>query len=128
MTAGIPGTGIGGLYYLLLVLWMPFHESWLMLTGRGRPGRWKVVFTQGGIAAGILAALWGEAFVLKTLIYWVTFSAPASTYWRTLGLTAGMMLVPAVATWLAIAILGLVVVSANLLRFWIRWTGRTIQN
>ena len=75
------------------------------------------------MALGVLAGLWGEAWLLRSLIYWVLVWSPSGSCWRSLGFTARMMLVPSVATWVSFSILGCVVLSANLLRFWLRWTG-----
>ena len=55
MNAGLPGTGIGGLFYIASALWMPVNRA---LHGRGHAGRtWRRVFAQGVIAGGILWAL-----------------------------------------------------------------------
>ena len=57
MTAGLPGTGIGGIFYLASTLVMPFREVSRRL--RGRPaGDWRVVSGQLAIAGGILGAMW----------------------------------------------------------------------
>ncbi|GLC23958.1 tetratricopeptide repeat protein [Roseisolibacter agri] len=61
MAAGLPGVGIGGLFYLASALLMPVRE--LTRRARGRPTAWRVVWSQVGLALGILVALWasGEA-------------------------------------------------------------------
>jgi hypothetical protein len=58
MTAGLPGTGIGGLYYLISALFMPLRE--LVLTARGQSSleRWRIVATQTIIALGIILGIW----------------------------------------------------------------------
>ena len=43
MTVGIPGTGLGGLFYFLLVALMPFYELLLTLRGRSSLARWRRV-------------------------------------------------------------------------------------
>ena len=35
MTAGMPGTGIGGLFYLLSALLMPLRELWRLVASGG---------------------------------------------------------------------------------------------
>ena len=65
MAVGVPGTGIGGLFYVLLAAMMPVREFWLTLRGRSSLKRWKIVMTQWMICATIVAALWGEAWLLK---------------------------------------------------------------
>ena len=91
MTAGLPGSGIGGLYYLLLALWMPFYELWLTLRGRGDRRRWALVLKQSSMAAGILCALWGEGLLLKRLLVWVVWNTPAASYWHVTGVAAMIM-------------------------------------
>ncbi len=59
MTAGLPGTGIGGLFYLISALWMPFHESIELLRGRSHSAAgWAVIWTQTAIALAICFAIW----------------------------------------------------------------------
>lgn len=55
--AGLPGTGIGGLFYILLALSMPFVEASRALRSRSGPRRWQQVFTQFTLACGILATV-----------------------------------------------------------------------
>ena len=64
MTPGLPGTGIGGLFYLLLVVFMPLREAFLVLRGRGDVRRWRTIGLMLALAGGILAALWLEAWLL----------------------------------------------------------------
>ena len=68
MTVGLPGTGIGGLFYLLLVLVMPLREAFRILRGRGDIRRWQTIGRALALAAGILAALWLEAWVLVEIL------------------------------------------------------------
>ena len=64
MTVGIPGAGIGGLFYILNALWMPFREARLAIQGRSSPERWELVKRQATIAIGILASLGVTGWVL----------------------------------------------------------------
>jgi hypothetical protein len=68
MTAGLPGTGIGGLFYLLLVLFMPLRETFRGLRGRGDVRRWRIIGGKLALAGAILVALWLEAWVLFELL------------------------------------------------------------
>ena len=71
MTVGLPGAGIGGLFYLLAGLLMPVREAWLTMTGRSTRRRWRTVLQQfsiaGGIAGGTYASGWALALVLGAL-------------------------------------------------------------
>jgi len=65
MTAGLPGSGIGGLYYLALVVVMPFREIWLTLRGRSSAARWRFVARSLGLAVGIVLALYGTSWLVR---------------------------------------------------------------
>jgi hypothetical protein len=67
MNVGLPGTGVGGMFYVLLVAWLPLRELGLTLQGRSGPGRWRRIATQTALAMGIIGALWGEAWLLGRL-------------------------------------------------------------
>ncbi|MBQ0718646.1 MAG: hypothetical protein KBT88_00435 [Gammaproteobacteria bacterium] len=57
MNIGLPGAGIGGLYYLLCTSLMPFKELFLTLTVAEHKFRYRLVFTQVSIAVGIVIGL-----------------------------------------------------------------------
>lgn len=133
MKAGLPGVGIGGLFYVLLVAWMPFREVWLTLQGRSSARRWRRrVAGQVGLAAGILAALgaeWWSLARLPTLL--------AET-WRSFGLgqpvpDPGQVIVgleyvaPAIAA-VPAGIIALLCVGLQLSRLAARGTRRTSGN
>jgi hypothetical protein len=70
MNAGLPGTGIGGLFYVVLALLMPVRELYLTARGRSSRERWRLVLQQSLTACGIVAALaatwWGLTRVVDT--------------------------------------------------------------
>jgi hypothetical protein len=66
MNPGLPGTGIGGLFYILSALWMPVCELW-RLRQRDAPRRWPLVAKQFGIAIGIIAAMTGVFWALDSV-------------------------------------------------------------
>ena len=123
MTAGIPGTGIGGLYYVLLALWLPFREIGLILRGRSDRARWRTIAKQSSLAWGILAALWGEAWLLKRSLIWIAFHTPPGTWWHRMTIVASPSLIPVAATWVGLGILGGVVLTTHILRLWV-WRAR----
>ena len=57
MNIGLPGAGIGGLYYLTCTAIMPFKELFLTLTNPEHKFRYKLVATQLSIAIGIVIGL-----------------------------------------------------------------------
>ena len=77
MTAGIPGVGIGGLFYLISALLMPFKEAWRLIKGTSTTDSRRMVLRQVMLALGILASLWvtgwllGLAIVKFPLFAWI---------------------------------------------------------
>jgi hypothetical protein len=72
MIAGLPGTGISGLFYLLSAFWMPIAEAVRSLRGSKRQSNWKLVFSQFALATGIFAALGATGALID---YFIPFSA-----------------------------------------------------
>lgn len=68
MIVGIPGTGLGGLFYILLVVFMPFRELFLTFRRRSNLARWRGVVLHILVAASILGVLWGEAWLLDRVM------------------------------------------------------------
>jgi len=65
MNPGLPGTGIGGLFYILGALWMPICEVWRRWQGDA-PRHWFLVARQFAIAVGVVAAMSGVFWALDT--------------------------------------------------------------
>ncbi len=112
MTVGLPGTGIGGIFYLASALVMPFREIYRRL--RGRPaGDWRVVTGQLAITGGVLGGMWVTGRLLGLAL------AAA----RPIG-TAGRALPPGnvlrfVSIALAFGTLAAVLAAVELLRLWV---------
>ena len=68
MTAGIPGAGIGGMFYLGNALWMPVREIWLALHGRSSRESRAMMTRQVTIALGIMASMWATAWFIGYLV------------------------------------------------------------
>ena len=69
MVAGVPGAGIGGLYYILLAFLMPFREAGRLCMRKSDPGRWINVAWQTANAAGILGSIYATGWLLIHLIH-----------------------------------------------------------
>jgi tetratricopeptide (TPR) repeat protein len=71
MTVGLPGTGIGGMFYLLSALAMPLREAVRRLRGVGSTAspRWRMVATQAALAGGILAGMWVTGWLLGLAVH-----------------------------------------------------------
>ncbi len=65
MTAGLPGTGIGGLFYLLLVFMMPCREFYMLCRGRSSPQRWKDIGFYLALTVAIIVTTYGEAWLIS---------------------------------------------------------------
>ena len=67
MNPGLPGTGIGGLFYILSALWMPICEVRRRWQGDAtRP--WSFLARQFAIAVGVVAAMTGVFWALDTAL------------------------------------------------------------
>src|SRR5436853_599117 len=71
MFAGMPGTGIGGIFYVLLAFLMPVHELWQLVRGRSSLARWRVIGLQVGHAAGVLGSIVGMSWLVRTAAHHV---------------------------------------------------------
>ena len=115
MTVGIPGTGLGGVLYILLCGWMAARESWLMLRGRSSRRRMLIVMKHASMAGAMVSALWASAQVMGIGLRWLSDPAPAWRFsggWTALG--GGLMSL--VGMGVATGILAALVVSLRLLR------------
>lgn len=68
MTAGLPGTGLGGLLYVVLALLMPLRELYLTARGRSSRERWRVVARQAGLALAVVVVLVLTAMAVSSLL------------------------------------------------------------
>ena len=56
--AGLPGTGIGGLFYVVAALVAPFRYAWRRATGRAVRGTPRDVVILAAIALGVVGGIW----------------------------------------------------------------------
>lgn len=68
MTVGLPGVGIGGIFYIASALLMPMRSLAAVLTGRAHLARWPVALRQAAIAIAILGVLWATGLTLGWII------------------------------------------------------------
>jgi hypothetical protein len=66
--AGLPGTGLGGIFYALLIVWMVAREACLLATAPPSRARWMKISPLVGLLGGIALALWLEAWLLQQLL------------------------------------------------------------
>lgn len=74
MTAGLPGSGIGGLFYVLSALFIPVRELWRALRTRSMPERPVLALQQTGLAVGIIIVLWWTGWVIDALLIQPAFA------------------------------------------------------
>jgi hypothetical protein len=126
--AGVPGTGLGGIFYVLLVIWMVLRESWLLAAGLSSPGRWVKIAWLGSLAGTIVTALWAEALALKDLIGPASVLAlnepigPAPVATRINAVSAAFAidaLIPSLAV-VPFAVLAILLLSLHLAKFMLR--------
>ncbi len=113
MTAGLPGTGIGGMFYLISALATPLREGYLRMRGRRSRG-WRLVAAQTAIASAVLAGMWATGWLLGLAV-----RASHRVFPAAVTLHPGSLL-PAVALLLSVGTLAVVLLGVELLRLWVR--------
>jgi len=113
VAAGLPGTGVGGMFYLISALATPLWEAYLRVRGRRSRG-WGLVLTQTAIAGAILAAVWGTGWLLGLALTVSRRILPAAAPPH-----PGNLL-PAVALLFSVGTLAVVLTGVELLRLWAR--------
>jgi hypothetical protein len=83
MTAGVPGTGLGGLFYILAALFLPVRGALRKL--RGQRVCWRAVTKLTGLALGVFAGIWATGWLLGWLL-----APTAETFEAAAGMTAEM--------------------------------------
>jgi hypothetical protein len=78
MNVGLPGAGVGGLFYLLCALAMPIKEVYLTITRPRHKFRYRLVATQLGIVIGIVSGVLAIYELVKNL-FGLELSSPAPT-------------------------------------------------
>jgi hypothetical protein len=68
MVAGLPGTGIGGIFYLISALCMPLREFPRLMRGKSSLRRWKFIMKQWVMTAGIILGFWITGLILAKCI------------------------------------------------------------
>lgn len=114
---GLPGTGVGGVFYGLLILWIVIVELCRTIRGASGWARWRRIAIFAGLLAGIVAGFWAVGW-LVTRISLLDLSGIAATGagGRARAFEA---LVPAVAL-MPFLLLALLISAVHLLR-WLAW-------
>ena len=68
MFAGLPGVGVGTLFYILVAFWMPVREIPRVIQGKSSLETWQLILRQMFYAVGIIVTVWfGEKVLLWVL-------------------------------------------------------------
>lgn len=118
MVVGVPGTGIGGLFYLIAACSMPFVACWRWLRGERSGMRWGFILGQLALMGGIVAAMTLQAVIAKRLFVWWAANTSDAEMAKNLellvkqhtGATAGF------ATFASVAMLAGVMLTVHALR------------
>ena len=122
MTVGLPGVGIGGIFYLVSALTMPVRELVRTFRRESSAARWRFVMTQWTLAVGILIAMWLTGKSIGMLVTAVGSRVPSSGFTRHVA-SRNVLQVSALA--LSLGTLTLVWVGVHGLRVLVRWRGRS---
>jgi hypothetical protein len=113
--AGLPGTGLGGIFYILVVGWMLLRELFLLLRNMSSAARWRKVAPLTFLAVAIVGALWCEGLVLREVIG----LTPVSSTFLPSHIRALDSLVPALAI-APFAVLASLLLGLQLAALWMR--------
>ena len=109
MNVGTPGTGLGGIFYVLSTMFMLVAELAHTLRGQSSLARWRFVLGQVGIAIGIVATVAITTMLVSYLLPGV--SRPLAVDWYILPVVHQ----PALHMLVLVGVLVLVTISPLLL-------------
>ncbi len=116
MAAGIPGTGLGGIFYLFLALFMPVNELLAALHGKSTSSSRRSAAFSFSMAIAILAALVGHAWLMILgLNELKEYLDPQSALGRSVNEATGIVS-PAVAL-LPLYVFGALLVMLTIMRY-----------
>jgi hypothetical protein len=124
VTPGLPGAGIGGLFYLLAALFSPVWEAIRLLRGNGAPRQWVMVLRLFALALSIVAAMWLTAWIVVAAVSLASHASGGGTTSSAAAMsqTIGRRMAVLTASTLALVLLGV-----ELLRLLSPTTGRTVR-
>jgi hypothetical protein len=117
MFAGLPGIGVGTLFYVLLAFWMPVREIPRVFQGKSSLAAWKLILEQLVYAAGIVITV----MIAEKVVLWLLGESqikplsPATWVHSELGARATGSILAAPIT-ASLLLLGGVIVAVELLR------------
>ena len=115
MTAGLPGTGVGGLFYMLSGVLMPFREAYRAVRGKSDARSRRLVGYQTLMALGVVAGIWVTGWLLGLMISWAP-AVSAAVHGAGPVATHASNVVRVMAFFIAFATLGLVLGAVQVAR------------
>lgn len=115
MSVGLPGSGVGGVFYLLSALLMPVDGAMRSATTRTRP-RFRLIGRQLFLAVTILAAIYGTGWALDHVLEVVRAASQTPAGDNAIAPAAARVMFRDAALLLTFGTLGAVMVSVQILR------------
>ena len=78
MIAGLPGTGIGGMYYLIVSLWMPIHYLFHKMKRDLPPFKKGIIGRQAFLTVMVIGGMWITGWLLGICLAVVLPLSPAT--------------------------------------------------
>ncbi len=122
MNVGLPGTGIGGLFYLITAFLMPVVELVRTMQGRSSWQRWSIVGRQTGLASGVVGCLWATGYAVTHLGVGPLHGTHAAAAGQ---VTRAMGVAPSMWTYLT---LGFILLAVECGRWWFVRAGQPIDH
>jgi len=119
MIAGLPGTGIGGMYYLIIALWMPLHGLINGMKERLPVFKTGIIRRQVLMTVMVLAGMWITGWLLGLCL---AVLVPAITVSASLGSVAvAQNVIQVTPLLITLATLTVVYIGMQGLRLFLRW-------
>jgi hypothetical protein len=117
MFAGLPGFGVGTLFYVVVAFWMPIRELPRVARGTSSLARWRLIVQQLFYASGIVLTI----MIAERFLMWALgqsgpqpFSPAVLLSWQLAGRAPGSILAAPITA--SLLMLGGVVLSVEVLR------------
>lgn len=120
MTPGVPGAGIGGLFYLASTLLLPFRSLKRRWRGQPDPVSLRQIRHNVAMAGGVVAALWMVGWLLAFIVPDEMVHMPA-------GGTAARTVLPVATFAMGVATLLLVVGAVEIARLIQAWRHNAVE-
>lgn len=122
MIVGVPGTGIGGIYYLLMAALMPLKELGKLAQGRSSLRTWLFIARQLSLLGAIVGAMAFTQYALRVACEsWAAHTDnPRLAHNLDLMVRSNTGAIAGFAAFASIVMLGAVLVGVQVLRLWVR--------